>query len=134
MRPPGMSSAPVTTMYAELGGDVAVRALVDRFYDVMARDPAMAPLRAMHAADLAPMRDKLTDFMTTWLGGPQRYFQRPDAVCIGAAHSAFAIDAAMRDQWLACMYRALEETGVPLAVQRRIRPPLAELADFLRNR
>ena len=129
-----MSTAPVTTMYAELGGDSAVRALVDRFYDIMQREPAMAPLRALHAADLAPMRDKLTDWMTTWLGGPQRYFQRPDAVCIGAAHSVFAIDTAMRDLWLECMYRALDETGVPPALQRRIRPPLVELASFLRNR
>jgi hemoglobin len=129
-----MVSDPVPTMYAELGGDPAVRALVDRFYDVMQREPALAPLRALHAADLAPMRDKLSDWMCTWLGGPQRYFQRPDAVCIGAAHSAFPIDTAMRDLWLECMYRALDEVGAPAALQARVRPPLATLAEFLRNR
>ena len=128
-----MSTAPAT-MYAELGGDAAVRALVDRFYDIMDREPALAPLRALHGADLAPMRDKLADFMSAWLGGPQRYFQRPDAVCIGAAHSAFAIDALLRDQWLECMDRALAAVGAPAALQQRIRVPLAELADFLRNR
>lgn len=129
-----MSSAPVPTMYVALGGDDAVRALVNRFYDIMDSDPALAPLRAMHAADLAPMRGKLADWMTAFLGGPQHYFERPDAVCFNAAHSGLAIDAAIRDQWLDCMYRALAETGVAPAVQDRLRPPLAELANFLRNR
>ena len=129
-----MSSAPVPTMYAALGGADAVRALVNRFYDIMDGDPAVTPLRAMHAADLALMRDKLTDWMTAFLGGPQHYFERTDAVCFNAAHSGLAIDAAIRDQWLDCMYRALDDTGVPAAVQERIRPPLAELASFLRNR
>ncbi len=129
-----MATHPAPTMYAQLGGDAAVQALVNRFYDIMEHDPAMRPLRALHAADLAPMRDKLTDWMCTWLGGPQRYFQRPDAVCIGAAHSAFPIDGAMRDLWLACMYRALDEVGASAELQARVRPPLSTLADFLRNR
>ncbi len=45
----------ITTPYELLGGEPGVRALVDRFYDIMDRDPAMAPLRALHAADLAPI-------------------------------------------------------------------------------
>ena len=126
-------SAESTTLYAQLGGAPALAALVDRFYDLMDADPAFAALRALHAADLVPMRAKLADWLCGWLGGPPRYFERPDAVCIGAAHSGFAIDAAMRDQWLACMFRALDETGVAAGVQARLRPPLAALADALRN-
>jgi hemoglobin len=129
-----MASDPVPSLYAQLGGDAAVQALVDRFYDIMDQDPAMRPLRALHAADLAPMRDKLADWMCAWLGGPQRYYQRPDAACIGAVHRAFPIDAAMGDLWLDCMYRALDAVGTADSVQARIRPPLAELAGFLRNR
>ena len=129
-----MNSTALPTMYEALGGVGAVRALVNRFYDIMDGDPALAPLRAMHAADLSPMRDKLTDWMTAFLGGPQHYFERPDAVCFSAAHSGLAIDASIRDQWLDCMYRALTDTGVPAAVRERLRPPLAELANFLRNR
>ena len=74
-----MNSTALPTMYEALGGVGAVRALVNRFYDIMDGDPALAPLRAMHAADLSPMRDKLTDWMTAFLGGPQHYFERPDA-------------------------------------------------------
>jgi hemoglobin len=130
----GTLPATAPTMYAAIGGADVVRALVDRFYDIMDRDPELAPLRAMHAADLAPMRDKLADWMSAFLGGPQHYFQRSDTVCFYAAHRRLPIDAAMRDRWLGCMQRALDESGVPPAVQAWIRPPLAELADFLRNR
>jgi len=129
-----MTTAPSLTMYVELGGADAVRALVNRFYDIMDSDPAVAPLRAMHAADLAPMRDKLYDWMSAYLGGPQHYFKRPDALCFSAAHSHLAIDATIRDQWLGCMFRALDDTGVAPALQARVRPPLAELANFLLNR
>ena len=129
-----MSTAPSPTMYAELGGADAVRALVNRFYDLMDSDPAVAPLRALHAADLGPMRDKLADWMSAFLGGPQHYFERADAVCFNAAHGGLAIDARIRDQWLDCMYRALADSGVAPTVQARIRTPLAELANFLRNR
>ncbi|MBS0394263.1 MAG: group II truncated hemoglobin [Proteobacteria bacterium] len=131
-----MSETPpsLPTLYDALGGEPAVRALVDRFYDIMDADPALAPLRAIHAADLGPMRGRLGDFMMGWLGGPQHYFQRPDAPCLGAAHGAFAINAQLRDQWLECMDRALAASGTPEPVVARLRPPLAMLAEFLRNR
>ena len=93
----------------------------------------MVPLRAMHAADLAPMREKPSDRMSAWLGGPRRHLRRPDAVCLGATHGAFPIDTALRDQWLGCGYRSLDAIGAPAALQRRVRPPLAGLATFPRN-
>jgi hemoglobin len=128
------SPSPDPTPYELLGGDAAVHGLVNRFYDLMERDPAYLPLRALHAADLGPMRAKLADWMTQWLGGPQRYHARPDAACIGSAHAPYAIDAVMRDQWVRCMYQALDDSGAPAAAQGRIRPPLAAMAEFLRNR
>ena len=134
MPTPDTAAPAAATMYAALGGAEAVRTLVNRFYDIMDQDPAFAQLRALHAADLAPMREKLTDWMCAWLGGPQHYFDRPDAVCFGAAHGGYAIDATLRDQWLDCMFRALADVGAAPSLQARIRTPLAELANFLRNR
>jgi hemoglobin len=122
------------TPYALLGADPAIRAVVNRFYDLMDQDPAYAALRRMHAADLGPMREKLCDWFSEWLGGPRRYHARPDAACIGAAHAPYAIDAAMRDQWLECMQRALDDNAVSSAAQERIRPAMVGMAEFLRNR
>ncbi len=129
-----MDSNTLCTPYELLGHDAGVAALVNRFYDLMDQEPAYAPLRQMHAADLAPMRDKLNDWLAGWLGGPQRYQNRPDAACIGSAHAPYAIDVAMRDQWLDCMFRALDGIDASAAAQARIRPPLAAMAEMLRNR
>jgi hemoglobin len=129
-----MTGDTTRTPYELLGSDPGVAALVDRFYDLMDQDPAYAALRRMHAADLAPMRDKLNDWLAGWLGGPQRYHDRPDAACIGSAHAPYAIDVAMRDQWLDCMFRALDGVEASAAAQARIRPPLAAMAEMLRNR
>jgi hemoglobin len=126
--------AETPTPYDLIGGEPAVRRLVARFYALMDERPEAADLRAMHARDLGPMTEKLGDFMMGWLGGPRIYFERPDTGCITEAHAPFEIDAAARDQWLACMYQALDETGVPADVQAQIREPLSRVAEFLKNR
>lgn len=122
------------TPYALLGGETAVRRLVDRFYDIMDSEPAVAPIRAMHAADLGPMRERLFEFMSGWLGGPPLFFQRADRVCITKAHSPFAIGEDERDQWMLCMRRALIDIGTPEELRQKLDAPLLGVADFLRNR
>ena len=124
---------PSPTLFDFLGGEVGLRAVVDRFYGLMAQDPAYTALRAMHRRDLGPMKEKLADWLSGWLGGPPVYMTRPDATCIAHAHATFQIDEQMRDEWLHCMYRALDECAVPASVQIRLRPPLAAMAEFLRN-
>lgn len=125
-----------TTPYQLLGGsEAAVRRLVDRFYDLMDSAPEARDLRAMHAGDLAPMRDKLTWFLTGWLGGPALYARHNrGSVCITQAHRPFPIDATARDQWMWCMRRAMDETGAPDEFRRMIDAPLTRVAEFLRNR
>lgn len=58
------------TAYELLGGDVRVRELVDRFYDLMDLEPAYRELRAVHGSTLDEARDKLYWFLSGWLGGP----------------------------------------------------------------
>lgn len=123
-----------TTPYDQIGGEPTVRALVGRFYDIMERAPEAQALRAMHAVDLGPMRAKLGDFLCGWLGGPPIYQRRSDAKCMGSAHAPFAIDAAMRDQWMLCMNRALEETPMPQEARAVIAPAFGRIAEALRNR
>jgi hemoglobin len=122
-----------STLFDLLGGESALRQVVHRFYELMDEDPAFIGLRAIHGRDLEPMKGKLSDWLSGWLGGPPLYDARADATCIGHAHSPFKIDEQMRDEWLACMYRALDECAIPASVQGRLRPPMAALAEFLRN-
>jgi hemoglobin len=130
---PPVAAAKPPTPYERIGGEATVRRIVDRFYDLMAADATVAPLRRMHADDLTPMRERLTDFMIGWLGGPPRYFQRADARCMGQAHAPFAIDAAIREQWLSCMTRALDEARLDDGLRALIGAALARMTEGMRN-
>ena len=107
---------------------------MDRFYEIMDSDPEAAAIRAMHSDDLGPIRDKLFDFLSGWLGGPPLYMKRTGSVCLTHAHAPFAIGDAERDAWLMCMRRALEDEGVAEDVREMLDHPLFMIADFIKNR
>ena len=120
--------------YDAMGGEVGVRRLVERFYELMSTLPEAETIRAMHGADLAPMVDKLTTYLVGWMGGPRRYTERFGSVIIPAAHAPFAIGFAERDAWLLCFERALREQPVDSAWVERILPPMRQMADMCRTR
>jgi hemoglobin len=122
------------TPYDLIGGEEALRRIVDRFYEIMDSDPEAAAIRAMHSDDLGPIRDKLFDFLSGWLGGPPLYMKRTGSVCLTHAHAPFAIGDAERDAWLMCMRRALEDEGVAEDVREMLDRPLFMIADFIKNR
>ena len=68
--------AAAPSAYALIGGDAKVRALVDRFYDLMDLNAEATELRALHPTTLDGSRDKLFWFLCGWLGGPQHYAER----------------------------------------------------------
>jgi len=117
-----------------MGGEPAVRQLVESFYRIMDESPQAATIRAMHAPSLAPIREKLVDYLVGWLGGPPRYNERADAKCIVSAHSPYAIGAAESRQWMDCMRQALTETSVPSEVRTLLEPAFERVANGLRNR
>lgn len=95
--------------YRAAGGDDGIRRLVDRFYVHMDALSEARALRAMHAADLTEVREKLVVFLAAWLGGPNEYRARFGPISIPGFHARFAIDEAERDAWLLCMARAVDE-------------------------
>jgi hemoglobin len=122
------------TPYALLGGEAAVRALVDRFYDLMDLEPQYAELRTLHAPDLAHAREKLTLFLSGWLGGPSLYIERYGHPMLRARHLPFPIGVRERDQWLACMAQAMAEQGVADDLRARLKQAFFQTADWMRNR
>ena len=122
------------TVYALLGGDAAVRALVERFYDLMDLEPQYSELRALHAAELAHAREKLYLFLSGWLGGPSLYIERYGHPMLRARHLPFAIGIRERDQWLACMDQAMGEQEVVEDLRQRLRQAFFQTADWMRNK
>lgn len=120
--------------YVRLGGDSSVRALVDRFYDLMELEPDYAALRAVHPSSLEQSREKLYQFLSGWLGGPQLYVERHGHPRLRARHMPFTIGTRERDQWMACMVQAMEELQVDPALRCELVAAFFKTADFMRNR
>jgi len=127
--PPG----PANPHFARLGGEDAVALLVERFYFHMdARNEAVV-VRAMHAADLAETKRVLRLYLVEWLGGLARYTAERGHPRLRMRHARFAIDAAARDAWMACMRLALGEVVPDLGLRAELEEIFFKLADFLRN-
>jgi len=120
------------TPYELLGGEAGVRTLVDAFYDAMDADPAATGIRRMHADDLSPMRVRLADWLSGWMGGPAVYAARhPGRPCVMAAHAPFPIGAAEARQWMACMRQALDRTGVSGALRKLLDAAFARMCEAM---
>lgn len=124
---------PQPNLYDLIGGEGALRKLVDRFYDLMDTAPEAQGLRALHPPDLQRSRDKLFMFLSGWLGGPPLYVERYGHPKLRARHLPFPIGTSERDQWLGCMYRALDEQNLDPALAEYLKNAWADTADFLRS-
>ena len=116
-----------------IGGEAAIRALVDRFYDLMDLEPGYQALRTTHGSTLAEARDKLFWFLCGWMGGPQHYVERFGHPRLKARHMPFKIGILERDQWLACMDQAMGEVQVDADLRARLRESFFQTADWMRN-
>ena len=125
--------APYDTPFEWIGGEEKVKALVDRFYDLMDLDPGYTALRAAHGNTLENARQRLFWFLCGWLGGPQHYTERFGHPRLRARHLPFKIGIRERDQWLACMDQAMGEVGVDEKLRARLRDSFFQTADWMRN-
>ena len=121
------------TPYARLGGEAPVFALVDTFYDLMDTAPEFYGIRKLHPESLAGSRSKLKKFLSGWLGGPQLYVQEFGHPMLRARHLPFAIGVEERDQWLACMFSAMEQLSVSKLLQDELQRSFFGTADWMRN-
>ena len=121
------------TPFVWIGGEAKVKALVDRFYDLMDLERGYTQLRAVHGSDLQGSRDKLFWFLTGWMGGPQLYTDRFGHPMLRARHMHVKIGIQERDQWLACMDQAMGDLEVDEALRKRLNESFFQTADWMRN-
>ena len=120
--------------YERLGGEEGVRNLVRRFYELMDTLPEAEGIRRMHPQDLSGSEEKLFMFLSGWTGGPQLYVEQYGHPRLRARHMPFPVGESERDQWMACMRRALEETVEDEALRKELEGAFFRTADFMRNR
>jgi len=131
---PTEETQPVDTPFQWLGGEERVRALTDRFYDLMDLEPTYQELRAAHGTELTQAREKLFMFLCGWLGGPSYYTDQFGHPRLRMRHMPFAIGIKERDQWVACMDQAMSETHVPIELRERLKNSFFQTADWMRNK
>lgn len=93
-------------MAGELSG---ITQLVDDFYQNMATFKESQNIRDMHPADLTASRQKLTYFLSGWLGGPKLYAEHYGGINIPLAHKHLSVGPAESEAWLLCMQKAVDK-------------------------
>ena len=121
------------TPYERLGGASKVRELVDRFYTLMDTLPEAWEVRQLHPENLEHSREKLFLFLSGWLGGPSLYMERHGHPRLRARHLPFTIGIRERDQWLLCMFQAMDDMGVEKLLAMQLRGSFFMTADHMRN-
>lgn len=122
------------TPFYRLGGHATMQAICNRFYDLMDTDPAYAELRAMHAPDLARMKQSLAGFLAAWAGGPRDWFEQNPGKCMMSAHKPYVINKQVAGQWGDAMKRAVAEvTCDDPALAKAMGGALDELAHNMIN-
>jgi hemoglobin len=127
---------PEDSPYTRLGGEPGVRRLVTRFYDVMdAEEPKLAHLHEVdeHGHVSHGARERFALFLIEWLGGPATYTPTHGHPRLRMRHFKVPVDVPMRDAWLRCMTRAMDDLGVGGEERAFLDQRFADVADFMRN-
>ena len=124
------------SLFARLGGEDGVRALVERFYDIIEQDAAAQPLHALHlqGAGVAHSRAEQFNYLCGFFGGPQHYVMPHGNFRLREIHAHVDIGPDMRDLWLDCMRKAIAERGIAPDLAAQMMRHFTVAAETSRNR
>lgn len=128
-----MTDPSAQTPYEQLGGEQALRALVNRFYRKMDELPEADGVRRMHAPDLRGAESKLFMFLSGWLGGPNLYWEKFGHPRLRMRHMPFSIGVKEREQWLVCMRNALDTQVQDAEFRERLDAMFDQTANHMIN-
>jgi hemoglobin len=123
-----MDTAAGVSIYDAIGGEPALVAVVDDFYDKVLADPQLSGFFA--GANLTKLKGKQVEFFATALGGPQVY----QGVSMQQAHAGRGISQADFDKVAYHLTNSLAEAGVPAGLVEQIAAAITPLADDIVSR
>ena len=118
--------------YNIIGGELGVRALVERFYDLMETTQDYQTLFSLHPHDIVTTKVELSRFLIAWMGGARSYHLVYGPINIPTAHAHLNVTQALVDNWLSCMYEALTQLGYSLEFSTYLINQLAITAERIR--
>ena len=96
------------SLYERLGGEAAISAVVDKFYEFMLADPITAPFFAK--TDMKKQASRQKQFITMVTGGPNKY----EGTDMKTAHEKFKIGKKEFDETWANLEKSLHFFKVPV--------------------
>ena len=93
------------TFYDAVGGTETFRAIVSRFYELVADDEVLRPMYPEQ--DLGPAEDRLRMFLEQYWGGPHTYSEQRGHPRLRMRHAPYKVGPIERDAWLRCMHTAV---------------------------
>ena len=93
------------TFYDAVGGSETFRAIVSRFYELVADDEVLRPMYPEQ--DLGPAEDRLRMFLEQYWGGPHTYSEQRGHPRLRMRHAPYKVGPIERDAWLRCMHTAV---------------------------
>ncbi len=94
--------------YLAAGKSEGLRKLSTHFYELMDSIPEAKKIRDMHKRDLSYMTERLTIFLSAWLGGPKDWFTVMKLPPLPLLHQQFVINEEEKELWLLCMDKAID--------------------------
>lgn len=122
------------TLYEAIGGEATVRRLVRRFYALMDTLPEAKACRDVHPPSLAASEEKLFEYFTGWLGGPQIYVAKRGHPMLRRRHFIAPIGPEETKGWLICFEKAMAETVEDARLREAILRPVRQLAVHMQNK
>lgn len=123
------------SMLEQIGGEDALRKLVNDFYDIIETVPEGAEIKKLHdrGHGLAHVRLEQFNFMSGFLGGRRYYEEKFGHMDVKLMHEHVPISEADAENWLTCMDMALEANGLAGPEVERLRGVLRRVALLLVN-
>ena len=102
-------------MIERIGGEPRVRAMVERFYDLIETVPQGRTIMEMHLKGhgLAHVRPEQFEFLCGFFGGRRYYHEKHGHMNLREIHDHVEIRTQDAEDWLELMEQAMAETGVP---------------------
>lgn len=123
-----------TSPYEAIGGDETVKAVCARLYELMEELPEARACREVHPPSLDRAEEKLYEFLSGWLGGPQLYREKYGHPRLRQRHFVAPIGHEEAAGWLACFHQAWNEIVPKSALSQELADKIDQLGWHMQNR